>query len=77
MKPYMPSFPPKVRFSILETIANFVERRGEGYLAVLPDSVPLLAEALEDDDSEVETRCRQLIKKMEDTFGHSLESYFE
>ena len=55
----------------------FVEKRGENYLTVLPDSVNFLVEALEDDDQRVENRCRALIKKMEEVFGQSVESYFE
>ena len=55
----------------------FVEKKGEGYLSVLPDSVPLLAEALEDDDQRVETKCKQVIKGMETVFGHSIDHYFE
>lgn len=56
---------------------SFLDKKGENYLTVLPDSVPLLAEALDDDSSKVEARCRKLIKKMEDIFGHSVETYFE
>jgi len=67
----------KVRMCVLETVSLFVEKKGEAYLSVLPDSVPLLAEALEDDDIKVETRCKQLIKEMESAFGHSIDHYFE
>lgn len=66
-----------MRLFVLEVLDLFVEKKGENYLTVLPDSVPLLAEALEDDDSRVEEKCRSLIKKMETVFGHSVESYFE
>jgi U3 small nucleolar RNA-associated protein 10 len=62
---------------VLEIIDRFLEKKGENYLTVLPDSVPLLAEALEDDNGRVEANCRKLIKKMETIFGHSVESYFE
>jgi U3 small nucleolar RNA-associated protein 10 len=63
--------------TILEIIDLFVQKRGENYLVVLPDSVHFLVEALEDDDQQVENRCRALIKKMEEVFGQSIESYFE
>lgn len=66
-----------VRLNVLDTVDMFLEKRGENYLSVLPDSVHLLAEALEDDDHRVEARCRKLVKSMEETFGHSVESYFE
>jgi U3 small nucleolar RNA-associated protein 10 len=68
---------PKVRLRVISIISCFLDKKGENYLAVLPDSAPLLAEALEDDDAKVEKECRKLIKKMEEIFGHSVESYFE
>ena len=63
--------------AVLDIVEVFVEKRGENYLTVLPDSVNFLVEALEDDDQLVENRCRLLIKKMEEVFGQSVESYFE
>ena len=63
--------------AILDIVEVFVEKRGENYLTVLPDSVNFLVEALEDDDQRVENRCILLIKKMEEVFGQSVESYFE
>ena len=65
-----------MRLAVLEMVDVFVEKLGESYLATLPDSVSFLVEALEDDDHRVEKRCRQLIKKMEEVFGQSVESYF-
>ena len=63
--------------AVLDIVEVFVEKRGENYLTVLPDSVNFLVEALDDDDQRVENRCRLLIKKMEEVFGQSVESYFE
>ena len=63
--------------TVLEIVEIFVKKRGENYLASLPDSVNFLVEALEDDDYQIEKRCRLLIKKMEEVFGQSIESYFE
>ena len=67
----------QIRLTVLEIVEIFVEKRGENYLASLPDSVNFLVEALEDDDYQIEKRCRLLIKKMEEVFGQSIESYFE
>ena len=67
----------QIRLFVLEVLESFLDKKGENYLTVLPDSVPLLAEALEDDNSKVEAKCRKLIRKMEEIFGHSIESYFE
>ena len=63
--------------TVLDIVEAFVENRGENYLAVLPDSVHFLVEALEDDEQIIENRCRALIKKMEEVFGTSVQSYFE
>ena len=71
------SFLFQIRMAVLDIVEVFVEKRGENYLTVLPDSVNFLVEALEDDDQRVENRCRLLIKKMEEVFGQSVESYFE
>lgn len=67
----------QIRLTVLDVVEIFVEKRGENYLATLPDSVNFLVEALEDDEHQVENRCRLLIKKMEEVFGQSVESYFE
>ena len=67
----------QVRLRVLQIISSFLDKKGENYLSVLPDSAPLMAEALEDDDVRVEKSCQKLMKKMEEVFGHSVESYFE
>ncbi len=71
------NFSSQIRLFVLDVLELFLEKKGENYLTVLPDSVPLLAEALDDDNSKVEIKCRKLIKRMEEIFGHSVESYFE
>ena len=52
-------------------------RKGENYLSALPDAVPFLAEAAENEDPSLEAACRALVKYMEEAFGQSLDSYFE
>ena len=71
------SFKLQVRLRVLQIISSFLDKKGENYLSVMPDSAPLMAEALEDDDVRVEKSCQKLMKKMEEVFGHSVESYFE
>ena len=71
------SFKFQVRLRVLQIISSFLDKKGENYLSVMPDSAPLMAEALEDDDVRVEKSCQKLMKKMEEVFGHSVESYFE
>ena len=67
---------PPVRMAVISVLTSFVTERMDTYLPVLPDAVPFLQEILEDDDTAVETVCRDFIKHMETTFGQNLESYF-
>ena len=59
------------------SIQNLARRKGENYLSALPDAVPFLAEAAENEDPSLEAACRALVKYMEEAFGQSLDSYFE
>ena len=67
----------QVRKFVLSLVSSLVEAKGETYLAVLPDAVPFLCEALEDEDAELEAETKALIRRMEEVFGQSVESYFE
>ena len=61
---------------MLSVLTQCVTDRTDTYLPVLPDAVPFLQEILEDDDTDVESSCRDFIQHMETVFGQSLESYF-
>ena len=60
----------------MNLITTFVEKKGEEYMSVLPDAVPFIYETLEDEDHEIELTARGLVKRMEEVFGQSVESYF-
>ena len=60
----------------MNLITTFVEKKGEEYMSVLPDAVPFIYETLEDEDHEIELKARGLVKRMEEVFGQSVESYF-
>ena len=62
---------------ILDLVSKFLDVKGEGYMAVLPDAVPFIYETMEDEDSKIEVASKNLIRKMEEVFGTSVESYFE
>ena len=68
---------PAVCACVIDVVRAFVDRKGENYLSVLPDAVPFLAEAAENEDPSLEAACRALVKYMEEAFGQSLDSYFE
>ncbi|KAJ2754358.1 HEAT repeat-containing protein 1, partial [Coemansia sp. BCRC 34490] len=54
---------------------SLYEQLGEEYLILLPETIPYLAELLEDDDSRVERATRETIKVIESFLGESLQSY--
>ncbi len=44
---------------------------------MLPECLPHLQELLEDSDPEVEAEVRQLLNKVEEMLGESIESYMQ
>ena len=66
---------PPVRLAALETLHQCFSVVGEEYLVMLPESLSFLSELLEDSDAGVETRCRVLLKSVEDLSGEKLEPF--
>lgn len=66
----------KVRFAALLVLVDLVEKLRENYLALLPETIPFLAELMEDESVEVEQQCQKTIKRLESILGESLQSYF-
>ncbi|KAI9502796.1 hypothetical protein BX070DRAFT_225622 [Coemansia spiralis] len=66
---------PAVRVGSLIVLQSFYERLGEEFLILLPETIPYLAELLEDDDSRVERATQETIKVIESHLGESLQSY--
>lgn len=48
---------------------------GQDYSILLPDTLPFLAELLEDSDSNVEEKTHQIVKAIEDITGESMDQY--
>ena len=67
---------PKVRFASLLTLDSLFHHIKEGFLEVLPDTVPYLAELLEDESAEVEQQCQVVISTIENILGDSIQQYF-
>ena len=67
---------PKVRFASLLTLDSLFNNIKEGFLEVLPDTVPYLAELLEDESAEVEQQCQVVISTIENILGDSIQQYF-
>jgi U3 small nucleolar RNA-associated protein 10 len=54
---------------------QLVGRLSEEYLALLPETLPFLAELLEDAELAVEARAQRVVRQLEALSGESLEQY--
>jgi U3 small nucleolar RNA-associated protein 10 len=45
-------------------------------LPLLPETVPFLAELLEDEDEDVERECQRVVNEMESILGEPIQKYF-
>lgn len=64
-----------IRSVALEMLRQWYTRMGEEYLVMLPESLPFLAELLEDTNVDVRTQCQAVIKTIETLSGESLDEY--
>lgn len=64
-----------VRLAALVTVEKCYQVIGDEFLAMLPESIPFLAELMEDTNKEVEQTCHRVIKQIEDISGESLDQY--
>ncbi|XP_029449670.1 HEAT repeat-containing protein 1 [Rhinatrema bivittatum] len=67
---------PKVRFAALIALTELAGKLRENYMILLPESIPFLAELMEDECEEVEHQCQKSIQQLEVILGESLQSYF-
>ncbi|KAB0395895.1 hypothetical protein E2I00_011019 [Balaenoptera physalus] len=67
---------PKVRFAALITVLALAEKLRENYIILLPESIPFLAELMEDECEEVERQCQKTVQQLETVLGEPLQSYF-
>ncbi|XP_030304092.1 HEAT repeat-containing protein 1 [Calypte anna] len=66
----------KVRFAALLALVEVAQKLKENYLILLPESIPFLAELMEDECEEVEQQCQKTIQQLEVILGEPLQSYF-
>ncbi|KAM9716147.1 HEAT repeat-containing protein 1-like [Menidia menidia] len=67
---------PQVRFSALLLVLELASRLKENYVVLLPDTVPYLAELMEDECEEVEQQVQKVVQEMENILGEPLQGYF-
>ena len=65
----------RVRILSLEILKYLVEHLREDYLALLPETIPFLAELLEDAELLVVAKSQEIIKLLEELSGESLSQY--
>uniref|UniRef100_A0A673YET4 HEAT repeat-containing protein 1 n=1 Tax=Salmo trutta TaxID=8032 RepID=A0A673YET4_SALTR len=66
----------KVRFSALLMLLELASKLRENYMVLLPETIPFLAELMEDECEEVEHQVQKVIHEMETILGEPLQSYF-
>uniref|UniRef100_A0A1A7WTQ1 HEAT repeat-containing protein 1 n=2 Tax=Iconisemion striatum TaxID=60296 RepID=A0A1A7WTQ1_9TELE len=67
---------PKVRFSSLLMLMELASKLKENYVVLLPETIPFLAELMEDECEEVEQQVQKVVQEMENILGEPLQSYF-
>lgn len=66
----------EVRFSSLLLLMELASKLKENYMVLLPETIPFLAELMEDECEEVEQQVQKVIQEMENILGEPLQSYF-
>lgn len=66
----------KVRLAALEVLCEMARKLGEDFLPLLPETVPFLAELLEDEEEAVESACQKAVQELEEILGEPLKKYF-
>ncbi|KAJ2944524.1 hypothetical protein O0L34_g3869 [Tuta absoluta] len=66
----------EIRLTALECLVSMATQLGSNWLPLLAESVPFLAELLEDGDARIEAATKDAIRKLEQILGEPLEKYF-
>ncbi|CAH1645146.1 unnamed protein product [Spodoptera littoralis] len=66
----------EIRLTALDCLVAMATQLGSSWLPLLAESVPFLAELLEDGDSRIEASTKDAIRKLEQILGEPLEKYF-
>eukprot|EP00736_Rhodelphis_marinus_P010284 Rmarinus@m.12791 len=66
-----------VRLASVEVLKEVMARLAEDFLLLMPETLPYLAELLEDDDEEVERAANRLVKQIQELSGEDVKSLFK
>lgn len=67
---------PEIRIFALASCVELARKFGEDYMPLLPETIPFLAELLEDETPEVEKQCQSGVQELEKILGEPLQKYF-
>ncbi|ORX59122.1 ARM repeat-containing protein [Piromyces finnis] len=68
---------PEVRIISLKVLEEFYKRLGEEFLILLPETVPFLAELMEDDNEDVEKLTQKVLNQIQQYLGEDISKYFQ
>jgi len=58
-------------------VHHLFNKLGERYLVVLNDTIPFISESLEDDSQEVEMLAKEIVKRVQNLTGETLDEYLK
>ncbi|XP_060815512.1 HEAT repeat-containing protein 1 [Bombus pascuorum] len=67
---------PYVRTAALNALVEIVRKLGEDFMPLLPETIPFLAEVLEDEDETTEKCAQNAVRTLEEILGEPLQKYF-
>lgn len=67
---------PQVRIGGVLAVCEIAKKLGEEFLPLLPETVPFLAELLEDEDEKVENTSKRVVQELESALGEPISKYF-
>lgn len=66
----------EIRMFAMQACVELAQKFGEDYMPLLPETIPFLAELLEDETPEVEKHCQRTVQELEKIIGEPLQKYF-
>eukprot|EP00833_Pecoramyces_ruminatium_P000810 jgi/Orpsp1_1/1174842/evm.model.c7180000051637.1 len=66
---------PEVRIISLKVLEEFYKRLGEEFLILLPETVPFLAELMEDDNEDVEKLTQKVLNQIQQYLGEDISKH--
>ena len=67
----------RVRLAAVRCEISITESLGEEWLSLLPEMLPSISEAMEDDDEAVEAEVRRWVRGIEEILGESLDDMLQ